>query len=56
MWPICSQILDKNVGRSKEGLSVQNMVLYSETVEDQIILFEEISLCWLKREFKFFLT
>lgn len=56
MWPLCCQILDKNVGGSKEDLSAKNTALYSETVGDQIIFFEEISLWWLKREFKFFLT
>lgn len=56
MWPLCCQILDKNVGRSNDDLRVQNVALYSETTEDQMIFFEKISLWWLKREFKIFLT
>lgn len=54
MWPLCCQILDKNVGRSNDDLSAQNVAL--ETTEDRIIFFEEISLWWLKREFKIFPT
>lgn len=37
MGPLYCQIFDKNVGRSKEDASVQNIALYSETVEDQIL-------------------